>query len=281
MCRLYGFLSNEATKVDCSLVFAQNALMQQSRVDQSGKDHADGWGIVTYIDGFPSVQKKSTAAYDDQLFSSTAEKTYSTAIVAHIRKATVGKNSVNNTHPFVSGRWTFAHNGTLTGFAQLEPELVRETDPVLQQQRLGETDSEQYFFWLLTRLAENGCREFLDAGASVDSEQATATIEVLTQSVSQLAGRCRSVAPDKIERLNFVLTNGNTLIACRWNHSLYMIQRQGIYSCEICGIPHIHHHETVNHRAVAVASEPVTHEDWHEVENKNVVLINQQFHALV
>lgn len=33
MCRLYGFLANERTKVECSLVHAQNALLHQSRAD--------------------------------------------------------------------------------------------------------------------------------------------------------------------------------------------------------------------------------------------------------
>ena len=145
MCRLYGFISNEPTKVDCSLVYSQNALMQQSRVDQVGLDHTDGWGIGTYRDGRPQVRKKMTAAYEDLLFSTAAEKAYSTAIVAHVRRATVGANSLENTHPFVHGLWTFAHNGTVAGFDRLRLELESETDPELQKFRLGKTDSEQYF----------------------------------------------------------------------------------------------------------------------------------------
>ncbi len=267
MCRLYGFISNEATKVDCSLVFAQNALMQQSRVDESGRDHTDGWGIVTYSDGWPEIQKKTTAAYDDLLFSSTAEKVYSTAIIAHVRRATVGRNSIYNTHPFISGRWTFAHNGTLSGFDTIGPELDLETNPDLQAQRKGETDSEQYFLWLLSHMQEHGIEE-------IGKDNTNGLVEILEESVTQLADRCQSAAPDKIPRLNFLLTDGTTLVACRWNHTLYMIQRQGIYDCEICGIPHIHHNETVEHRAVAISSEPVTHERWVEVANQSVVLLN-------
>ena len=132
MCRLYGFIANEPTKVDCSLVYSQNALMMQSRVDERGTDHADGWGIVTYQDGRPDLSKKATAAFEDQHFSTTAEMAYSTAIVAHVRRATVGKVSLNNTHPFTSGKWTFAHNGTVTGFSRLGNELKNETAPDLQ-----------------------------------------------------------------------------------------------------------------------------------------------------
>ena len=105
MCRLYGFIANESTKVDCSLVYAQNALMLQSRVDERGHGHTDGWGIATYLNGKPNLQKKTGAAFSDQLFSDTAERTYSTTIVAHVRHATVGENKLENTHPFVVVDW--------------------------------------------------------------------------------------------------------------------------------------------------------------------------------
>ena len=49
MCRLYAFRSTEETKVECTLVHAQNALMAQSRRDRSGLSHAHGWGIVAYV----------------------------------------------------------------------------------------------------------------------------------------------------------------------------------------------------------------------------------------
>ncbi len=266
MCRLYGFIANESTKVDCSLVFSQNALMMQSRVDETGLHHADGWGIVTYQHGLPDLNRKATAAFADQHFSAVAERAYSTCIVAHIRKATVGKFSLENTHPFTSGKWTFAHNGTVTGFDQLGEQLQRETDPELQRQRLGDTDSEQYFLWLLSRLRTAG----LDDWATAKPECVT---DLLRRSVAELDQRCRQVMPDSVPKLNFVFTDGAALTFCRWNCSLHMICRRGIYNCEICGIPHIHHHETVNHRAVVVASEPVTSDKWDEIPNQTIDLV--------
>jgi predicted glutamine amidotransferase len=53
MCRLYGFRANEPTKVECTLVYAQNALMVQSREDLTGRGNAHGWGIATYEDHCP------------------------------------------------------------------------------------------------------------------------------------------------------------------------------------------------------------------------------------
>lgn len=267
MCRLYGFLANEPTKVDCSLVYAQNALMLQSRVDEIGRHHTDGWGIVMYRDGMPVLEKKTTAAFQDQHFSLAAEKVYSSTIIAHVRKATVGVSSLLNTHPFVSGRWAFAHNGTITGFDRLQEELAEETASELQVQRSGQTDSEQYFLWLLTRI-----RKYESASNSMAIDNEPELQDVLRASVIELDERCRRTEPARTPRLNFVLTNGDVLIACRWNNSLHIVRREGIYDCEICGIPHIHHHETVNHCAFVVASEPVTEEEWEEVENQTILI---------
>src|SRR6476620_10098238 len=40
MCRHYAFRANEPTKVECTLVRAQNALLAQSRADRRGKTHS-------------------------------------------------------------------------------------------------------------------------------------------------------------------------------------------------------------------------------------------------
>ncbi len=65
MCRLYGFRANAPSKVDCSLVKAQNALLEQSRRDERGLENADGWGIAYHPNGTPKVLKRYTAAHAD------------------------------------------------------------------------------------------------------------------------------------------------------------------------------------------------------------------------
>ena len=134
--------------------------------------------------------EKTTAAFDDQLFSGTAERVYSTAIVAHIRRATVGQTSIFNTHPFVSGSLDVCHNGTVSGFDQIHQQLERETAPDLQSQRRGETDSEQYFLWLLSQIPSRGQNEFRKA----DCETIVAS---LRESVGRLANLCRAAAPSE------------------------------------------------------------------------------------
>jgi len=265
MCRLYGFHANEPTKVECTLVHAQNALMLQSREDLRGTSHTDGWGIAFYHDHHPEIERRATAAFEDLHFSATAERIYTQTVVAHVRLATVGEPSVLNAHPFRYGPWAFAHNGTVRGFEQLKGALIAETDDRLHAAQQGTTDSEHAFFWLLTRLADAG----------VDPDQPAhglpQLLHVVAESVRELAQRCEQVDAEKPAKLNFLLTDGEHLVASRWNNSLHYVVRDGIHDCEICGIPHVHHHSGVAYRAIVVASEPISHEEWHEVPNYSVL----------
>ncbi len=274
MCRLYGFHANELTKVECSLVHAQNALLAQSRHDARGLKHADGWGIACYgkasdPDGrLPSVVRHNTAAFDDSQFSHKAETMYAQTVVAHVRLATVGYVGTLNSHPFTHEGWTFAHNGTLPGFDQLKDQLADETER-LQDSRLGSTDSEQLFLWVLNRLRRDGI--------DLDHPNCRAVERSVALAIPEIYRRCLEAAPEKQPRLTFVLTNGRFMIGCRWNNPLHWLEREGIHDCEICGIPHIRHDNSTIYRAVVFASEPITDEAWHEVPNESIICVNQAF----
>jgi predicted glutamine amidotransferase len=118
MCRHYGFRANEQTKVECTLVHAQNALLTRSRSDLRGKTHTDGWGIAFYDQERPEVERRATAAFDDVHFNAIAVRLYAKTVVAHVRKSTIGGPSLANTHPFVYESWSISHNGTESGFHQ-------------------------------------------------------------------------------------------------------------------------------------------------------------------
>ncbi len=282
MCRLYGFRANEETKVECTLAHAQNALMLQSRADLRGKSHPDGWGVGVYHNTHPEIFRSAAAAYEDLHFNATVERLYSRTVLAHVRRATVGEPSLLNCHPFSHGHWTLAHNGTVTGFERLRDTLVRETRPDLQRQRRGVTDSEQVFYWLLSRMAranlppEKPCRDL------------PALSRVVAASVVELAQRSQQAGADDPAQLNFLLSDGHILLATCWNHTLYLVRREGIRDCEICGIPHVHHQSATDYRAVVIASEPISQEPWRAVANKSLVAVDgtirpeiQEIEALV
>jgi glutamine amidotransferase len=271
MCRLYGFRANEPTKVECSLVHAQNALLLQSRSDMAGRSHADGWGIASYHEGLVVVEHRESAAFEDLHFGSTAERIYATTVVAHVRRATVGGASKANTHPFRYGRWTFAHNGTIAAFDIVGEELARATAADLQRHRAGSTDSEQAFYWLLSLMEEDG----------IDLEHASPEVdrlaEIVGKAVSWLDLKTDEASgKPQASKLNFVITNGEVLVATRLRNSLNLLERDGIRDCEICGIPHVEHEPGHRYRAVAVASEPITHEEWYDVPDGHLVAIDAE-----
>jgi glutamine amidotransferase len=112
--------------------------------------HSDGWGIA-FFEGkgvrlFVDPQPSAKSAVAELVRSYPI---HSLNVVAHIRKATQGVTSLENTHPFMRelwGRyWLFAHNGNLP---QFQPHLDGSFTPV------GNTDSERIFCWLLQSLRQ-------------------------------------------------------------------------------------------------------------------------------
>lgn len=268
MCRLYGFRANEETKVECTLVHAQNSLLLQSESDYLGRKHADGWGIAFYHNATPERERRAGAAFQDLHFSVTAERVYTRAVVAHVRLATVGKPDARNSHPFMFGKWVFAHNGTVTAFDNLGAQLLSEISPELLSTRLGQTDSEVLFLWMLSRLQQEGID--LDGDPTADEIG-----RINATSISQLAHRCLHADADAEPKLNTILTNGRILVATRWNNDLYVVYREGVHDCEICGIPHIDHDNNKEYRAVVLASEPISSEPWRMVPNQSLVTISE------
>jgi glutamine amidotransferase len=268
MCRLYGFRSTAPTRVDCSLVNAQNALLAQSRLDERGYANADGWGIAHYRNGAPAVLKRETAAHSDAEYRATATRITAATLVAHVRQATVGRARLENTHPFHLGPWTFAHNGTLTAFDSVAPRLGQEMERDLLENRRGTTDSELLFLWLIARMAAAG------VGPGALSRHRGRALEVFGQSVGRAAELSRAEGAEEPARLNFVLTDGRVLLAARWGNTLHVLQRQGVLDCDICGDPHVEPRHRDGYRAAMVASEPITNEAWTPVPDRHALAID-------
>ena len=71
------------------------------------------------------------------------------------------------------------------------------------------------------------------------------------------------------------------IVGSRCGRSLYHLEREGVYDCEICGFPHIHHDPTQTYRAVVVASEPLTHEPWTEVPEDSLYAVGSDLRLAV
>ncbi|MGZ4272958.1 MAG: class II glutamine amidotransferase [Solirubrobacteraceae bacterium] len=141
MCRLLGRSGGRA-RVHATfwLLEAPDSLAQQSRREP------DGTGLGRYDhDGRPLVSKQPVAAYEDRAFAQEAKEVDSRTFVAHVRYASTGGLTPENTHPFEQDGRLFAHNGVIEDLDRLERELGDAMSLVR-----GDTDSER-FFALITR----------------------------------------------------------------------------------------------------------------------------------
>ena len=205
MCRLFGSRTRSPSGVSHELFHGANALRVQSR------EHPDGWGVGWYEDGTPRVVRSLTPAHGDQDFETLSQFVTAQTVVAHVRKASIGRVADENTHPFQRGRWLFAHNGTLPGWEAARSRLEAQIDPALRQGLCGETDSERCFLVFLTRLQRRCEIERADVEAA-----AAALVETVAL-VRQI------VEPaEKPASTTFVLTDGRLLLACRRGRTLFI-----------------------------------------------------------
>jgi glutamine amidotransferase len=115
-----------------------------------GVDNPDGWGIARYDGKACQVLKEPIDARKSRLagFVRNYQGFSSRIIIAHVRKASRGEHTFQNTHPFTrvfrSREVVLAHNGTV------KP-MLRDRELLFHP--VGETDSERLLCELLTLLS--------------------------------------------------------------------------------------------------------------------------------
>ena len=96
-------------------------LQAPDSLSAQGRREPDGTGIGFFdADGLPIVSKQPIAAYEDRRFAEQARRVVARTFVAHVRFASTGALTVNNTHPFEQDGRVFAHNGVIEGLPALE-----------------------------------------------------------------------------------------------------------------------------------------------------------------
>ena len=185
MCRLFGLhAGREPMSATFWLLDAPGSLLEQSH------RNPDGFGLGTFEpDGTPQVDKAPLAAHVAELFAREAREERSTTYVAHVRYASVGDLTLENTHPFVLDGRIFGHNGIVGDLERVEAELGD-----LRGELVGTTDSERLFA-LITR-------HIRDAGGDVRAG---------------IAGAVRWLAEEiELYSLNFVMASAEELWALRY-----------------------------------------------------------------
>ena len=197
MCQLLGMNCNTPTDIGFSFAgFSKRGGLTDHHTDGFGIGFFEGRGLRLFLDDKPSAQ--SPVAELVRNYHIKSEN-----VIAHIRKASQGINSLENTHPFQremwGGYWLFAHNG------QLHPSFAPDFNGKAYRP-VGSTDSEQAFCYLLNRLRA----QFPDRPCP----------NTLFDALAELCAEIRAHG-----MFNFILSDGRVMYA-HASTLLYYITRQ-------------------------------------------------------
>jgi predicted glutamine amidotransferase len=196
MCRLFGLnAGHQRVSATFWLLDAPDSLVAESR------RNVDGSGIGFFDEaGLPVLDKQPEAAFQDPSFRREARQARSQTFVAHVRWATAGGRTEQNTHPFAMAGRIMAHNGGFGELALIERQLGSYMDLVQ-----GDTDSERFFALITQQIdAHDG-----DVGAGI----------------AAAAGWIAASLP--LSSLNTVVAMPGELWALRYpdQHALHILER--------------------------------------------------------
>ncbi|WP_392565961.1 class II glutamine amidotransferase [Utexia brackfieldae] len=246
MCELLGMSANVPTDI----CFSFTGLVK--RGGERGP-HRDGWGITfyegkgcrTFKDALPSSYSPIAKMIQDYPIKSQV-------IIAHIRQANRGGISLENTHPFTRelwGRyWTFAHNGQLTDYAQLDTGFFY---PV------GQTDSEYAFCFLLNQLYHR--YHTMPAWRELSAE--------IKKQAAQLAEK---------GVFNMLLSDGEYIIAYCATHLHWITRKAPFGQAKLLDEDidiDFYQHTTPSDIVTIIATQPLTvNEQWYKIEPGQLVV---------
>ncbi|HEY5763429.1 MAG TPA: class II glutamine amidotransferase [Rhodocyclaceae bacterium] len=250
MCQLLGMNCNVPTDICFSFTGFQ--------ARGGGTDfHADGWGIAffegkgvrLFLDPEPSVSSRIADLVK-------AYPIHSLNVIAHIRRSTQGVVSLENTHPFqreLWGRyWVFAHNGNLER---------RDDGGDMDPRPVGNTDSEWAFCGLMRSLQERFGNTAPERDALFDA----------------VADYSRDIG--RLGEFNFMLSNGDWLLAHCSTHLAYIVRRAPFAKAHLCDedvTVDFNQVTTPNDRVAVIASIPLTdNEAWKTMPAGSLWLFEQ------
>ncbi len=227
--------------------------------------HADGWGVAFLQDRDVALFREPIAAARSPWI--TCLQTHpvrSDTVLAHIRHATRGAITLENTQPFVRELWgrthVFAHNGDLGS------DLSHRSVVAPRYRSIGETDSEAAFCLLLERLADG-----------VDPARADAP-DVIFETFAACAHEMRQRGPANV----IYASNGRLLVhADRRTQAPGVIEPPGLWLLERhcsegarAAVADEGVHVTgVGIDVALIASVPLTGERWQPLEQGSVLEI--------
>jgi len=250
MCQLLGMNCNVPTDI----CFSFTGFQARGGITD---EHQDGWGIAFFEGkGVRQFLDSNASAHSPIAELVRNYPIKSKTVISHIRKATQGNITLENTHPFMRELWgfywIFAHNGNLLQFT---PELNGTFLPV------GDTDSEIAFCFILQELR----LKFGEARPS--SEELYAAIHELSLHIG------------KHGEFNFLFSNGELLFAHSSTHLSYIIRQAPFKTARLKDQELVVDFSDLTSsidRVAVIATQPLTNdEQWLPMESGSLWLFRE------
>jgi predicted glutamine amidotransferase len=219
MCRLLAFSSLERKS------FYEVIGSEYDKFVALSSEHKDGWGI-----GYEGhVIKDIDTAKESTLLAETGKNLETNGALLHLRQASKGISvGIDNNHPFTHGTITFMHNGTIRPGDTAEQFITDKYKSLIQ----GTTDSERYFYALISMVDELGLVEGVRKTVNLIRAIADySSLNIMVQTPDSLIAVCEFNPENKTEwssedhyELRFKKEGNDVVIAStgwgntHWNH---------------------------------------------------------------
>ncbi len=224
MCRHLAYLGPPVSLADV-VTLPPNGLYEQSwapRRQRYGTVNADGFGLGWYPQqegALPARYRRAVPIWADPNLPDLTRAVHSTCVLAAVRDATVGTaQDETAAAPYADGRWLFSHNGAVQDWERIVEDLGVQMEA---RDLLGlESRCDSALLWAL--LAQR-----LHAG------------EPAEDALAWLVTRIAEIRPGA--RLNFLLTDGRTILATRRGDTLWY--RTGEHGVRVASEPDAGHED--------------------------------------
>jgi predicted glutamine amidotransferase len=214
MCRFIAYLGKPIT-ADELLLKPVNSLVHQSysagEMSEilNGKGFGLGW-YVHRISDRPGLFRAITPAWNNRNLLYNAPLIQTHCMFAHIRAATEGSITEDNTHPFQYEQYLMMHNGGIPQFQRIRRKLLALLDDEFFVWIKGQTDSEHIFALLMQHV-----REMQGSASHLTEDQIRQCFQKTFDVIQQL--KFDAGIGDEVSNFNIMVTNGHRIFGTRFS----------------------------------------------------------------
>ncbi|MFC1701857.1 class II glutamine amidotransferase [Pseudomonadota bacterium] len=278
MCRFIAYLG-KPIMADELLLKPTNSLVHQSYSAGEMPEilNGDGFGVGWYahsISERPGLFRAITPAWSNRNLHYNAPLIRTNCLFAHIRAATVGATTEDNTHPFSFERFLMMHNGSIPQFHRIRRKLLALLDDEIFLWIKGQTDSEHVFALLMQHIVE-----MRGAGARLTEDQIQQCFQKTFDVIQQL--KVEAGIGEDVSNFNLMVTNGRRIFGTRYSSNPDKETRTLYYAtgsefeCRdgVCQMIR----DGSNHESVLIVSEKLTEKEneWNVIPPNHFIAIDR------